>query len=636
MKMNRIVLFLVLLCSFSIIAQKKSDGIKRDIDRFSSLLDTNLDSAFYFINKAHRESIALGNDSLMARTYYNIGFYLHDKKYNKEDSKGYFYKAIDYSKKTKFYKIWSYSYNQLGLIAAEEDKFDLALKTYLYALKISEKHEIYNVKSNILINLGNLYLLQKDTTKAMNYYFQNISNAEKNNLTNELSKGYTTIALLNARTNSSKAEEYYLKALSLAKKNQDYYTEFNIHFNLSDLYLSKGQFNLNKVLYHLQSAKKSQERLKDETLLFYVYFNFGGYYRNKNQFDEALNHYFNALKISKKGIDSNQIINLYQAITDIYVFKNDYENAFKYKVRFNILKDSVFNIDKNKSFAEIQTKYEVEKKNFKIQLLTNEKELQKNKRRITLIVGSVLLSLLLALIFFLRNRIKLQKDISLKEQKLYHQEIVRLEQEQELKRVKGVVEGQDHERSRLSKEIHDGIGASLAGIKLELSQINSKLKNESLQVIENKMVIAFNELRLISHNLRPRFLKENDLEKRIYQLIQDWEQTKEFKIEFIVFPENSLNNLKDNISDNVFRCIQELLVNVSRHAKAKNVVINFTKHEDLLNIIFEDDGIGISQESNIGIGLLNINERINSLNGSIHIESNNGTIIVIDIPILYE
>ena len=75
MKMNRIVLFLVLLCSFSIIAQKKSDSIKRDIDRFSSLLDTNLDSAFYFINKAHRESIALGNDSLMARTYYNIGFY---------------------------------------------------------------------------------------------------------------------------------------------------------------------------------------------------------------------------------------------------------------------------------------------------------------------------------------------------------------------------------------------------------------------------------------------------------------------------------------------------------------------------------------------------------------------------------
>ena len=188
----------------------------------------------------------------------------------------------------------------------------------------------------------------------------------------------------------------------------------------------------------------------------------------------------------------------------------------------------------------------------------------------------------------------------------------------------------------MSKEIHDGIGASLAGIKLELSQIKKKKKNQNLEVIENKMAIAFNELRLISHNLRPLFLKENDLEKRIYQLIQDWEQTKEFKIEFIVFPENSLNNLKDTISDNVFRCIQELLVNVSRHAKAKNVAINFTKHEDLLNIIFEDDGIGINQESDIGIGLLNINERINSLNGSIHIESNNGTIIVIDIPILYE
>jgi signal transduction histidine kinase len=636
MKIKELVFLMFLFCGFYANAQSTINSIRRDIDSFSVLLDTDIDSAFYYIKKAHKKSIAIQNDSLLARTNYNIGYYLHDKKYNKEDSKEYFYKAISYSKKTKFYKIWSYSYNQLGLIATEENKFDKALSYYLYALDIADKNKIYNIKSSILINTGNLYLLQKDTIKAMECYYQNIKNAEKNNFEKELSQGYTTIALLNAKTNSSVALKYYQKALLLAKKAGDDYTEFNIHFNMSDLYLNKDQFNLDKVLYHLQSAKKNQERLKDDTLLFYVNFNFGGYYRNKNQFDEALNHYFKALKISKKGIDSSIIINLYQAISDLYVLKNDYKNAYSYNEKVYFLKDSVFNIDKNKSFTEIQTKYEVDKKNFEIKLLTKEKEIQKNKREITLIIGLVVLSLLLLFIFFLRNRIKLQKEISINEHKLHHQEVVRLEQEQELKRVKGVVEGQEQERNRLSKEIHDGIGASLAGIKLELSQINSELKNGNLDIIEFKMAAAFNELRLISHDLRSNFLKENNLEKRINQLILDWESRKVFKIEFIVFPPNSLNKLGDAVSDNIYRTIQELLVNVSKHAKANNVVINFTRHDNLLNIIFEDDGVGFKEENEKGIGLKNIKERIDSLNGFINIESNNGATIIIDIPILNE
>lgn len=160
----------------------------------------------------------------------------------------------------------------MGLIAAEENRFNQALKIYLAALEISEKNKIYLIKSNILINLGNLHLLQKDTANAMIYYHQNIANAKKNNLSNELSKSYMNIAYLSYYTNDKITLEYYQKALSLAVKNKDYYTEFGIHSNLIDLYLGKKFFNTEKALYHLQKTQKNQEILKDDTLLFLCLF----------------------------------------------------------------------------------------------------------------------------------------------------------------------------------------------------------------------------------------------------------------------------------------------------------------------------------------------------------------------------
>jgi hypothetical protein len=81
-----------------------------------------------------------------------------------------------------------------------------------------------------------------------------------------------------------------------------------------------------------------------------------------------------------------------------------------------------------------------------------------------------------------------------------------------LKRILGVVEGQDQERNRLAQDIHDGIGGALAGIKLELSQVNTSLKNNKIDQIITKMQTAFNELRLISHNLSVSSLKEKEFD----------------------------------------------------------------------------------------------------------------------------
>jgi signal transduction histidine kinase len=89
-----------------------------------------------------------------------------------------------------------------------------------------------------------------------------------------------------------------------------------------------------------------------------------------------------------------------------------------------------------------------------------------------------------------------------------------------------------------------------------------------------------------------------------------------------------------SLKSNLYRIIQELFSNVSKHAKANQVMISFTQHEEVLNIMFEDDGQGFEEVNSNGIGFSNIKERVANLDGQITIESTigTGTTIIIELP----
>jgi signal transduction histidine kinase len=186
----------------------------------------------------------------------------------------------------------------------------------------------------------------------------------------------------------------------------------------------------------------------------------------------------------------------------------------------------------------------------------------------------------------------------------------------------------------LAQDIHDGIGGALAGIKLELSQVNTSLKNNKIDQIITKMQTAFNELRLISHNLSVSSLKEKEFDFLLNKLKEEYKSRGEFDTEIIIFPENEMNAISHNTRYQLFRVIQELFTNTSKHAKASKVVLSCTVFDEQINVIFEDNGSGFDCSKETGIGLRNIEERLSVINGTIVIESNKGigTTIIIDIP----
>lgn len=629
----RLLVVVLLCCTTFIYGQTKEKEIEQLIDQYANVVYSKPDSAYYYISKAVSQSREIRDNFLLSRSLYNLGYHYYLQK-QPENAKKYILAALPYARASKNNKIRALCYNQLGIIEMEKNNYSESLKKLLLALEIAEKNDLETNRCNALNNLGLLFEAQKDTVKALQYYKQNEAIALRNDLKDILLSSYNNIATLIKSSDKKLSITYLNKAYGLAVATDNKYEQFNILINLSYVYLSVGtSASIAKAYRCIAQARKAAIEMGSDADLFFVYFNLGGFYAKTKEYSKALEMYEKALAVTPDGNIGEQKANLYQSIVEAYEKMGNDREAFFYHKLYDQIQDSIFSMEKTKMFNDIQTKYEVEKKNLSIRLLTKQKIIEANKRKITLYLGIALIVPLIFALFLYRTRIRAQKIIREKEKMIFEQEKTQLKQGQELKRVLGVLEGQDQERNRIAKEIHDGVGGKLAGIRLGLSQINEQSAvrlDDSLGQLSE----VFNELRVISHNLTNSNITERNLEELLAELLAGYRQRNEFMPDLIVFPDNALKLLPDDLKHQLYRIIQELTANISKHASAKNVTISITRHDDWLNLIVEDDGIGFEPKKSSGIGLNNIRERLFAINGKMEIESSSGkgATIIIDIP----
>lgn len=628
----RLLAVALLCCTTFIYGQTKQKAIEQLIDQYANVVYSKPDSAYYYISKAVAQSREIRDNFLLSRSLYNLGYHYYLEK-QPQNAKKYILEALPYARVSKNNKIRALCYNQLGIIEMEESNYNESLKKLLLALDIAEKNDLEVNRCNALNNLGLLFEAQKDTVKALQYYKQNEAIALKNDLKDILLSSYNNIATLIKSSDKKLSIAYLNKAYRLSVVTDNKYEQFNILINLSYVYLSVGTTaSIAKAYSCIAQARKAAIEMGSDADLFFVYFNLGGFYATTKEYNKALEMYEKALAVTPEGNIGEQKANLYKSIVQAYEkIGNDHE-AFRYHKLYDQIQDSIFSMEKTKMFNDIQTRYEVEKKNLSITLLTKQKIIEANKRKITLYLGVALIVPLLFALFIYRTRVRTQKIIREKEKLIFEQEKTQLRQEQELKRVLGVLEGQDQERNRIAREIHDGVGGKLAGIRLGLSQINehsaAKLDGPIGQLSE-----VFNELRVISHNLSNSNIAEKNLEQLLAELLAGYKHRREFTPHLVVFPDHALLQLPDGLKHQLYRIVQELLANISKHAFAKNVTVSITRHDDVLNLIVEDDGVGFASGKPSGIGLANIRERLFAVDGQMEIESSpKGTTIIIDIP----
>ncbi len=285
------------------------------------------------------------------------------------------------------------------------------------------------------------------------------------------------------------------------------------------------------------------------------------------------------------------------------------------------LYDTLHRFEMRHEVADLRTKYRTQQKeedNIRLNLENARQELalniesQKNQKLVIGLVISILLGSGLLLFLFYRNKIKAQK----------------LQSEQERKTFLAITEGEEKERIRLSKELHDGLGQILSTARMNVNALDGELEEEDVEIWQTSLKLideAVVEVRNVSHALMPSALVQLGLIPAISQICDQINAAGKIKVEF---SENGdFRNWPDSMKISVFRIVQEVLNNMVKHAEASAIRVSLKFNEPYLQLNIEDNGKGFDLdkiETSKGIGWKNIKSRVNLLRGELEIDSEIG------------
>lgn len=492
---------------------------------------------------------------------------------------------------------------------------------------------LYKLQNNIkgeamaLREMGFTYGKMGQKEDAYEKMQESIDIFEKMNAYQELATTYNHLGNMIEKfdQNFVLAESFYRKSIANAQKVND---QESISYSFEFIGIVKSTLEQSdSSIYYFNKSLEIRKKLKKQLPLALSYTNIGEVMDKTGDIEGAKNYYNKALAISS-AIEFNDLTNfLYGNISKIYRKKGNLDSAITYLELQNAMEDSLFNLKKTKEFAEIKEKYEAEKKEAEIILLTNKIELdeQRDKNRVYLfatVIASLGLLVLLAVIIGIVRYNRQQKKVAV-------QTI-----EQEKLRNKMIIEAEEKERTRIAKDLHDSLGQMLAAVKMNLNSLsNSSTGNDQFKKTTQILDDTISEMRSISHAMMPESLVKNGLAKALMD-ISNHVEANQTKVNVAVENWKGWNTTGEYV---LYRIVQELLNNTLKHAEAKNVNIELNQFDDEINLIYEDDGKGfdIGSVKSDGIGLQNMHNRISSINGHIEFDSKPGvgTTAIISIPL---
>ncbi|UPQ89041.1 cache domain-containing protein [Vibrio sinaloensis] len=189
---------------------------------------------------------------------------------------------------------------------------------------------------------------------------------------------------------------------------------------------------------------------------------------------------------------------------------------------------------------------------------------------------------------------------------------------------------QEDEKKHLARELHDGINQLLVSSKCHLELLANKIEDaplkQHLAQSQQSLMTAINEVRHISHNLRPSALDDIGLEAALNSLLLDFKAHSGIDVEATLKTQPS-PKLQSEVATTLYRVAQESLTNIEKHSHAGKVSMILQQMGSMLQLIIRDDGVGFEVNATMrksGIGLRNMRERVEFIGGELDIESEPG------------
>jgi two-component system, NarL family, sensor kinase len=411
----------------------------------------------------------------------------------------------------------------------------------------------------------------------------------------------------------------------------------------------------------------------------------GNMYKKKNKPDSCLSYLLKAVAISQKLSNTENTANIEDNLAEIYLQYNDIKNTWKYAAlaeafvpqitdneflqehynlmyqyfkktgntvrsfnyleKLNAVNDSIFKQKINIQNEKIAFEYEYKQKKlsdsliFQTQVDATTQKATATRNRLYLSLLFLLIALLLAIIWYNRGKLLQKKNLVAQQNALMQEQKIReLENEKQILASQAVLKGQEEERSRLARDLHDGLGGLLAGVKHSIINMkdNVIISSSSVAGFEkslNMIDTAMKELRRVAQNMMPEALAKFGLEEALKDYCAS-SSTPAFKVIFQSFGNSiELNTATEII---IYRIIQELVYNAFKHAEASQVMVQMVKGDDWITLSVEDNGKGFDVDdlkNATGAGWSNINSRLDYLKGNIDLKSQKGTGTSINIEI---
>lgn len=409
------------------------------------------------------------------------------------------------------------------------------------------------------------------------------------------------------------AKKYYSLALSLFTRQNDTAGVAICYSNISRIFLEAGNSAaaIDYANKALNTVKNGDYTIIKASTLQHL----GDIYTSMGKHAAAIDQVNKALLLARSHNQKVVERDCHKSLSEIYFSTKQPAKAYEHLLAAYRLKDSLQPVLLNRKLAEMQARYESEKKESEIRLLQqrnyiNRLEIgeQEDKIRVkNAIIGlSLLLSFFIILVFYFRRQ----------KQRLNE----RMEREQAIR------QSEENERMRIAKDIHDEFGSGLSKIKL-LSEMATKRASGQEQLRSSLEAISETSRGLVD-NMRdliwasdPENTTLDSLAARLREYAYDY--LDQFPIEFSIdFPEQiAAKKISRELSRNVFMILKESLQNIIKHANATQVQIRLTIGDQFqLEIIDNGKGFDVQAGKN-GHGLNNIQARSQSLEGSLHLDA---------------
>ncbi|WP_404355087.1 PAS domain S-box protein [Cytobacillus firmus] len=196
-----------------------------------------------------------------------------------------------------------------------------------------------------------------------------------------------------------------------------------------------------------------------------------------------------------------------------------------------------------------------------------------------------------------------------------------------------IIDVQEDERKRLSRELHDGIGQNLYSHLITINRLQAEISHPLLDQMQDEATEIIEELRDLSWELRPSVLDDLGLIPAIRSYLVRFSEHHNINVHFDCYLTSRLSSNKEIT---IYRIIQEALTNIRKYAETDEAAVTIRQMETEIRIVIEDKGRGFNvNEVSRGVGLFSMEERAKAAGGSINVYSgeNKGTKIILEIPL---